>query len=85
MYSLKNTKRKKITKDVIDEMLIAAFEKDAEAMFTELEDWGLDVYSQKCKKFDFETHSEGLLRQHKVKSHNIKESKQNIITLTFFK
>ena len=33
----------------------------------------------KCKKCDFDTHSEGLLRQHKVTSHNLKESKQKII------
>ena len=75
----KNPKKKKITKDIIDEKLIAAYEKDGNEMFTELEDWGLDVYSQKCKKCDFETHSEGFLRQHKVRSHNIKESRQNII------
>ena len=33
----------------------------------------------KCKKCDFDTHSEGLSRQHKLTSHNLKESKQKII------
>ena len=60
---------------MIDEKLIAAYEKDADKMLNELDDWGLDVYSQKCKKCYLETHSEGLLRQHKLESHNIKESK----------
>lgn len=48
-------------------------------MFTDFNNSGLDVTSQKCKKCDFETHSEGLLRQHKVTNHHIKETNQNII------
>ena len=35
--------------------------------------------SQKCKKCDFESHSVGLLRRHKVAIHNMKETYENII------
>ena len=71
--------KKKITKKVIEESLIDAFEKDVDVMYTDLENSGLDVYSQRCKKCDHKTHSEGHLRQHKVANHNSKETKQNII------
>ena len=40
---------------------------------------GLDIQSQKCKKCEFTTYSEGLLRQHKVMIHDCKETKQNVI------
>ena len=38
---------------------------------------GLDTESQKCKKCDFVSHSEGLLRQHKIVDHKLKETFQN--------
>ena len=71
--------KKKITKKVIEESLIDAFEKDVDVMYTDFENSGLDVYSQRCKKCDHKTHSEGHLRQHKVANHGSKETKQNII------
>ena len=71
--------KKKITKKVIEESLIDAFERDVDVMYTDFENSGLDVYSQRCKKCDHKTHSEGHLRQHKVANHSSKETKQNII------
>jgi hypothetical protein len=44
-----NTKKKKLTKTVLEEKLIEAFENDVNAMFTELEKYGLYIYSHKCK------------------------------------
>ena len=38
---------------------------------------GLDVESQKCKKCDFVSHSEGLLRKHRVEYHKLNETFQN--------
>ena len=48
-------------------------------MLIDFENSGLDINSQKLKMCEFETHSGGLLIQHKVTVHSIKESKQNII------
>ena len=42
-------------------------------------DCGLDLSEIKCKKCNFETHSEGTLRKHKRTVHNLKESNLNII------
>ena len=39
----------------------------------------LELSEMKCKACKFETHSEGLLRQHKRTTHRIKETNQNII------
>ena len=75
----KKAKKNKITKNIIQERLIAAYENDVDVMFADFNNCGLDVTSQKCKKCNFETHSEGHLRQHKVSNHNTKETKQNII------
>ena len=72
-------KKNKITKAVIEERLINAFENDVDVMFQDFENSGLDVFSQRCNKCDHKTHSEGHLRQHKVSNHKSKETKQNII------
>ena len=40
---------------------------------------GLDLGVNKCKKCEFVTHSEGILRKHKVNVHKVKESYENII------
>ena len=64
---------------MIEERLIDAFENDVDVMFVDLENSGLDVFSQRCNKCEHKTHSEGHLRQHKVANHNSKETKQNII------
>ena len=47
-------------------------------MYSDLDDYD-QISIVRCKKCDLETHSDGLLRQHKVNNHNVKESKQNII------
>ena len=72
-------KKNKITKAVIEERLINAFENDVDVMYQDFENSGLDVLSQRCNKCDHKTHSEGHLRQHKVANHKSKETKQNII------
>ena len=48
-------------------------------MHKDLTGSGLDVHSQKCKKCEFATHSEGLLRRHNTLIHEIKETKLNIM------
>ena len=35
--------------------------------------------SQKCKKCDFVSHSEGLLRKHRNEDHKLKDSFQNLV------
>ena len=67
-----NTKKKKITKAVIEERLINAYENDVDVMYQDFENSGLDVLSQRCNKCDHKTHSEGHLRQHKVANHKSK-------------
>ena len=75
----KKPKKNKITKNIIEERFIATYENDVDVMFADFNNLGLDVTSQKCKKCNFETHSEGHLRQHKVSNDDTKETKQNII------
>ena len=53
--------------------------QDNEDIFTDFIKCGQDVTSQRCKKCEFEELNEGLPRRHKVRVHDIKESKQNII------
>ena len=38
--------KKKMTKNVMEESLIDAFEKDKTVMYTDFENYGLDVFSQ---------------------------------------
>ena len=71
--------KKKLTKDTIQFNIIEGFKKDAEIILEDRNDFGCDVFSKKCKKCDHETHSEGVLRLHKVEDHNRKKSKENII------
>ena len=71
--------KKKLTKETIQFNIIEDFKKDAEIILEDRNDFGCDVLSKKCKKCDHETHSEGVLRLHKVEDHNIKESKNNVI------
>ena len=72
-------KKKKLTKDIIQTEIIEEFKKDGNRILEDRNDLGRDVYSKKCKKCDYETHSEGVLRVHKVEDHKLKESKENII------
>ena len=76
-------KKPKISKAKIKELkeqrVIKGFEKDSET-FCELRiNCGLDVKSKKCKKCDFESHSEGLLRMHKEEDHKIKQTFVNLV------
>ena len=73
------SKKIKITKDVIEERLTAAYKNDIKVMLDDFTNAGLDTLSQRCDKCDHRTHSEGLLREHQRNKHNIKESQQNII------
>ena len=83
MEKQQSKKKKKISKAKIkglkEESIIEAFEKDCVNLLKVKVDCGLDTKSQKCKKCDFESSSEGLLRRHKVKDHNLKETFRNII------
>ena len=72
-------KKNKLTKDAIQVNIIEEFKKDGENILEDRNDYGCDVFSKKCRKCDYETHSEGVLRLHKVEDHNTKESKENII------
>ena len=40
---------------------------------------GLDVTFKTCRKCDFESHSEYLLRIHKERDHNLKQTFQNLV------
>ena len=72
-------KKKKITKQVIEERLIAAYLKDVDVMESDMKKSRLDVEIFKCKKCELKIHSEGLLRRRKVIVHDGNETKQNII------
>ena len=73
-------KRIKITKKVIEDRLISAYVFDAELMFIDFANSELELINQECKKCEFETHSEGMLRRHKVIIHDSgKETNQSII------
>ena len=73
-------KRTKITKKVFEERLIIAYVWDAELMLKDFDNSELVSNNQECKKCEFYTHSEGMLRRHKVLIHDSgKETNQNII------
>ena len=80
----KNTdNQKKLKKSKIKELkenrILQACEKDCH-QFGELRDnCGLDVRFKICKKCDFETHSEYLLRLHQERVHKIKQTFQNLV------
>ena len=73
------TKKKKITKDMIQQNIIEEFESDYRNILDDRINSGLDLKSKACKRCDYETFSEGKLRHHKAVDHNIKETKDNII------
>ena len=79
----KHKNKPKLSKSKIKELLeaniIKGFEKDCKVMFELRMNCGLDVKSQKCKKCEFQTHSEGLLRRHKETEHNLKQTMVNLI------
>ena len=64
-------------KEIKEERILKEFEKDCEKFLEVRKDCGLDIESQKCKKCDFVSHSEGLLRKHRVEDHKLKETYQN--------
>ena len=61
------------------DMVIKEFEKDSKIFFDLRMNCGLDVKSSKCRKCDYESHSEGLLRLHKERDHQIKQTFQNVV------
>ena len=73
------SKQKKPTKEEKEKEVIAEFEKDIQNVHTMRKNCGLDLSEIKCKKCNFETHSEGTLRKHKRTVHHLKESNLNII------
>ena len=78
-----NPKKTRLSKSKIKELKEAksleAFENDCK-IFGELRsNCGLDVTFKTCRKCDFESHSEFLLRLHKERDHNIKQTFQNLV------
>ena len=74
-------KKAKLSKAKIKELkekkMLEAFEKDC-AIFGEMRiNCGLKTKYKTCRKCDFETHSEYLLRMHKERDHNLKQTFQN--------
>ena len=69
----------KLCKQEKEDKVIKEFEKDCIDYLDIRRNCGLDLGMSKCKKCDFVTHSEGILRKHKVNIHKIKESNENII------
>ena len=55
-------KRTKITKKIIEERVIAAFVNDIEQMQNETKDSDVEGNCFACKKWDFETKSEGMFK-----------------------
>ena len=64
-------------KELKEQKVLNCFKSDCEVFYKLKIDCGLDVHSQNCKKCDFETHSEGLVRLHKETEHQLKETFQN--------
>ena len=54
-----------------EEKLIKEFEKDSKIFFDLRMKCDLDVKTNKCRKCDYKSHSEGLLRLHKERDHQI--------------
>ena len=73
------SKLKKPTKEEKENEVIAEFEEDIQNVHIMRTNCGLDLSEIKCKKCNFETHSEGTLRKHKRTVHNLKESNLNTI------
>ena len=73
------SKPKKITKQDREEEVIVEFEKDGKEILETRINCGLKLDEIHCKKCDFETFSEGQLRLHKRRVHQLKESNSNII------
>ena len=63
-------KRIKIIRKVIEERLISSYVFDAEIMLKDFESSELDEIAQTCKRCEFDTYSEGMLRRHKVLIHD---------------
>ena len=60
--------------------MIAAYIWDAELMVKDFSNSELESLSQECKKCEFDTISEGMLKRHKVLIHDSnKETNQSII------
>ena len=83
MENVGKNKKAKLSKSKIKELkerkMIEAFETDC-AIFGEMRtNCGLDVKFKICRKCDFETHSEYILRMHKERDHNIKQTFQNLL------
>lgn len=74
--SVKNTK---LTKANIEEILIDAFVNDVDQMTMALESSKLCKEKIKCKKCDFVTYSEGMIRRHRVLKHKKQGTSQNMI------
>ena len=55
--------------------MIAAYVRDAELMHKDFSKMELESMSQNCKKCDFDTISEGMLKRHRVLIHD--SSKEN--------
>ena len=72
-------KHRKLTKEEKEKMVIGEFEKDGKEIFETRTNCGLKLDEIKCKKCEFETFSDGLIRLHKRNYHQLKESNQNII------
>ena len=62
-----------------EEKVVTEFEMDCFNYLNLRKNCGLDLGTQKCKKCDYTSHSEGLLRLHKVNIHKIKESHEKIV------
>ena len=73
--SVPNTK---VKKEDIENEIISEFEIDSAKIYTLMKDCGLELTGYKCKKCDYECHSDGL-RKHKRTTHQLNESNQNIM------
>ena len=77
--STDSTKRAKLTKTKIEEILIDAFVNDVDQMTIDLESSKLCKESTKCKNCDFVTYSEGMIRRHRVLKHKKQGTTQSMI------
>ena len=77
--TMDKVKAKKITKEDKEKEVIAEFEKHSNDIFETGINFALKLDEIKCKKIDFETFSEGLIRMHKRSVHQLMESNLNVM------
>ena len=75
----KSKQNDSVVKENMNDLIIKAFEKDADDHFSVNKDCGLNNEGQKCSRCKFITHSMGVLRMHEKKSHKVFNNFEKIV------